>query len=219
VFRVAKHFGALAAAGWLATKVKIMPWDEDEAERGCAECLKAWMKARGHLGSGESLKIMSQPRDFIMTQEHRFAKLAQDAAGSPSAASPAEKQAETERLKAAAAARVEASLKDVEDPERQFREVSRYLNQGRAGYLVDLEVRGSDGKATTERFYLILPPVWRDEVCEGIDPQKTAALLQQKGYLMRGEGTHLARYHTIEKHRTRYYTVSSRLLEFDADIA
>jgi uncharacterized protein (DUF927 family) len=44
--------------------------------------------------------------------------------------------------------------------------------------------RASDG---TWRF-LILPGVWRSEVCAGLDPQHVANVLLSRGFLERGEG-------------------------------
>lgn len=46
VTRVCERFGLVAAAGHLATKLGIVPWEESEAEQAAAECFAAWLEGR-----------------------------------------------------------------------------------------------------------------------------------------------------------------------------
>lgn len=61
--------------------------------------------------------------------------------------------------------------------------------------------------------YLVLPEVWRDEVCRGQDHQRVARQLDAAGFLQRGEGKNLAARVSIPgEDRPRLYVVKPGLL-------
>ncbi len=71
--RAAQRFGLVAAAGELAIKVGILPWDQDEAIEGVATCFQAWLAARGGIEPAEITAAIAQVRHFIEQHgESRF---------------------------------------------------------------------------------------------------------------------------------------------------
>ncbi|SEQ62229.1 putative DNA primase/helicase [Solimonas aquatica] len=77
VQRVADRFALVAAAGELATRLRITGWDEGEAEAACVRCLEAWIDARGGGGNLEPMRMLSQVRRFLeLHGTSRFPSLA-----------------------------------------------------------------------------------------------------------------------------------------------
>jgi putative DNA primase/helicase len=71
--------------------------------------------------------------------------------------------------------------------------------------------RGKDGRG--EWTYYVLPEMWRQEVCKGIDPNRAARVLAERGFLERGEGKNLAKKTRIPEHGTlRVYVMSGRIM-------
>ncbi|MCG0993882.1 DUF927 domain-containing protein [Acetobacter indonesiensis] len=65
--------------------------------------------------------------------------------------------------------------------------------------------------------YLILPVMWRKEVCKGIDPSRAAKVLLEAGYLLPGDGKNLTRPQRIPgEGRPRVYVVSGSIIEGEA---
>jgi uncharacterized protein (DUF927 family) len=61
--------------------------------------------------------------------------------------------------------------------------------------------------------FLILAPVWRDEVCKGMDPRRVARTLEKAGTLEpEGEGRHTQRVHIPGRGRMRVYVIHSGIL-------
>ncbi len=77
-------------------------------------------------------------------------------------------------------------------------------------------IRGDDGGSWE---YLILPPVWRDKVCKGLDAKRVARVLSEKGLLIRSQtGPHFADKIAISGHgKLRLYRVSGAILEQEGD--
>jgi uncharacterized protein (DUF927 family) len=68
--------------------------------------------------------------------------------------------------------------------------------------------------ADCETEYLILPEVFRSEVCRGYDVRAVGRLLAERGYLIPGDGNNLAKRETLpEIGRTRVYVVSRKILD------
>lgn len=79
VERVADRFGLVAAAGELASYLRILPWDEGEAAHAAAACFTAWLAVRGSIGPAELAAGIAQVRSFIMQHgPTRFARTADD---------------------------------------------------------------------------------------------------------------------------------------------
>jgi putative DNA primase/helicase len=53
------------------------------------------------------------------------------------------------------------------------------------------EVAGFRERVAEEWDYYVTPAAWK-EACAGLDPRRTAAMMKLKGYLIPGEGAHLA---------------------------
>lgn len=66
--RSARRFLLVAAAGELAIKFKIVPWDEGEAFDAARKCFDAWAEARGGLENSEDMMICNT----IMTYVHKY---------------------------------------------------------------------------------------------------------------------------------------------------
>jgi uncharacterized protein (DUF927 family) len=130
VERVADRCGLIAAAGELATVLRILPWPDHEASRAAAASFAAWLSLRGGTGPAELARGIEQVRLFI--------------------------------------ARHGASRFERRDGD---------IVRDRAGW-----IRDADG----EPEYLILPAVWRAEVCAGHDASAIAAALADAGHLRRG---------------------------------
>ncbi|MFE8873958.1 DUF927 domain-containing protein [Acetobacter persici] len=65
--------------------------------------------------------------------------------------------------------------------------------------------------------YLILPEMWRKEVCKGIDPSRAAKVLRDASYLLPGNGKNLTRTQRIPgEGRLRVYVVSGSIMEGEA---
>ena len=75
------------------------------------------------------------------------------------------------------------------------------------GYLHDIE----PGKAC----YLFHDSGW-GEILTGCDPKEAAAVLQQQGFLVPGDGGRLKRKQRVGDQSPRFYTVRATILEWDA---
>ncbi|MEI7607535.1 MAG: hypothetical protein WCJ64_09130 [Rhodospirillaceae bacterium] len=65
VERVAKRFALFAAAGQMAAAMGILPWPQDEAERGVAVCFQAWLAERGGTGPSELVSAVHQVTSLL----------------------------------------------------------------------------------------------------------------------------------------------------------
>ncbi len=75
VSRVAARFGLLAAAGEIATKTGIMPWEQGEATRAAEDVFDDWIHARGGAMPAEVRDGVAAVRGFIQAHGHsRFQK-------------------------------------------------------------------------------------------------------------------------------------------------
>jgi uncharacterized protein (DUF927 family) len=76
------------------------------------------------------------------------------------------------------------------------------------------------GSGTDCEWY-ILPPMWRAELCKGLDANKVARMLKERGILRPDkDGKHLARKETLHKlddkppgKSDRFYTITSKIFE------
>ena len=63
--RAADRFGFMAAAGEIATALKIVPWQPGTSKNAAEVCFRAWLDTRGGQEPHEVLSAISQVRDFI----------------------------------------------------------------------------------------------------------------------------------------------------------
>ncbi len=74
VRRVAQRFALIAAAGELATDWGLTGWNPGESGRAVGLCFRAWLGARGTVGSAEPAAMLAQVRGFLEAHgESRFA--------------------------------------------------------------------------------------------------------------------------------------------------
>jgi uncharacterized protein (DUF927 family) len=67
VERVAQRFALIAAAGEIATRLGILPWNEGEAITAAAVVFDAWMDSRGGSQSAEELEGIEAVREFLLS--------------------------------------------------------------------------------------------------------------------------------------------------------
>ncbi|MGE3745392.1 MAG: DUF927 domain-containing protein [Sphingomonadaceae bacterium] len=132
VSRACRRFGLIAAAGEMAARLGVLPWDAGEATGAAATLLTRWIDGRGGAGAAEDREAVAKVRAFL--EAHGSARF-----------EPMECSTEYE---------------------------PRIIN--RAGFWQSV-----DGL----REYLILPEVWRTEVCAGVDATRVARVLAGKGML------------------------------------
>lgn len=73
IYRSAKRFALVAAAGELATAFGITGWNPSEAFKAAEACFKSWLDSRGGLVSQEELAILAQVKRFFENHgESRF---------------------------------------------------------------------------------------------------------------------------------------------------
>jgi len=63
--RVAARFALVGAAGEMATKWGITPWQPGEAMTAAVTCFKAWLARRGGQGNQEERAMLQQVREFL----------------------------------------------------------------------------------------------------------------------------------------------------------
>jgi uncharacterized protein (DUF927 family) len=74
----------------------------------------------------------------------------------------------------------------------------------RAGYWRDEDDR---------RLYLVLPEVWKRQVCAGFDARLIATVMAKRGFLIKGDGKNFTKKERTPIGSLRFYVVSSRILE------
>ena len=75
VSRAASRFALVAAAGELAIRVGVVPWQTGEASNAAARCFQDWLAGRGGTGAAETTAGLSAVRRFIeLHGESRFTR-------------------------------------------------------------------------------------------------------------------------------------------------
>ena len=75
VSRAASRFALVGAAGELATRVQVLPWQAGEASNAAARCFQDWLAGRGGTGAAETTAGLSAVRRFIeLHGESRFTR-------------------------------------------------------------------------------------------------------------------------------------------------
>lgn len=65
VLRVLNRFALIAAAGTLATELKITGWPEEESLWAAQKCFEAWLQSRGGISAQEGQEILHQVKHFF----------------------------------------------------------------------------------------------------------------------------------------------------------
>lgn len=115
----------------------------------------------------------------------------------------------------------EACFKAWMEYRRTFDPVAKAVDRVRA-FIVEHEDRfeliggeSVDGKAGYKKKsdYLILPDVFRDEVCAGAKPEEIAAALERATYLSTSGKNRLKKQERIGGEQAYFYAVSDKILE------
>ena len=92
--------------------------------------------------------------------------------------------------------------------------MSRFIPAWEVGQSIPTRVVAGFRKLVAEGWdYYITTAAWK-EVCAGLDPRRTATMLEQKGYLVGGEGAHLAESIRVPGNgKRRLYHIRATFLE------
>ncbi len=76
VLRALQRFGLVAAAGELASNLKVLPWPADAASKAAEACFRDWLEQRGTAGPQEIQAALAQIRLFLQLHgDSRFVPL------------------------------------------------------------------------------------------------------------------------------------------------
>ena len=146
--RAIRRFALIAAAGELAAKLEIVPWDDCEASGRVATCLQDWLATRDDIAVASDIEKGVRAVRFFLERfgDARFTWIAGNTVDT------------------------QTGITDPKD---------------RAGFR-----RKESGE--NEWTYYVLPEVWRSEILAGFDATAIARHLAKRGWLLTGEGNHLA---------------------------
>jgi putative DNA primase/helicase len=164
VRRAARLLGLIGAAGELATRWGIVPWQDGAAIDAAAKALADWIAQRGGLGAAEI-------RDGIEQVRRYFA---------------------------------------------QFGE-SRFDDVGNADARMATTRAGWRRRSGEDREWLIIPSVWRDEICKGRDATAIARALAEQGTLVRDSQDKLQRCERTPMGSMRVHVLKASILRAEDD--
>lgn len=174
VRRVARRFALVAAAGELASEAGITGWPAGIASAGVRRCFDDWLAARGHLDNGEDAQALAQVKagiekngDALFTWVHR---------------------AHDDHRPNTAMRWGFKRLVDADGQALKMDEADEYHERRLAGE--------SSEKFNASTEYLILPEMWKREVCKGLDARAVAELMKKRGHLVHEKGS-LQRGHRV----------------------
>ena len=72
------RFGAVAAAGEIATQLGVVPWPAGTAQRAALECFEQWAEGFGRQGAREERQVIETVRNAIQSSLARFARVPKD---------------------------------------------------------------------------------------------------------------------------------------------
>jgi putative DNA primase/helicase len=190
VERVGARFALVGAAGELATSAGLTGWAAGESEQAARDCFNAWLAARGGIGNGEEVAMLRQVRSFIeLHGEGRFTSV--------------HRIADDHNPKTLNRAGFRRRLDAVGKPiTKRVPSVNGWEDDNRDSESVE---------------YLVLPEVFKSELCKGFDPTAVSRVLlahecltpdkgrtyDSKPRLPGGMGT------------TRCYRIPGRILDLD----
>jgi putative DNA primase/helicase len=190
VISAAQRFALIAAAGELARVLAVLPWPDGEARDAAAACFRAWLADRGGTEPAEDQRALAAVRRFLgLHGESRFVRLVP-------LGGDKEQEAGADGPRGAPTTAEDVPIGETRTP---------WETINRAGWRRD----GPDGGV-----FLILPDIWKAEVCKGLNPTATAAAVHKAGYLIRGEGKNWAKNrHIPDLGTARLYHVLGSILQ------
>jgi uncharacterized protein (DUF927 family) len=180
----AMRFALIGAAGELAREYRVLPWPEGEAAGAAATCFQAWFTARGGSGAAEDQQAIDVLRLFI--SKHGASRF-EDLDRTEEAGSAADPDAAYPGSMGGGGGKSQFAQKVIE----------------RAGYM---------RKLGDLREFLVLAPVWRDEIFKGMDALRAARALQKAGFLMPGKQSASSVEWIAGTGSVRVYVVRSTIL-------
>jgi putative DNA primase/helicase len=150
--RAALRFALVAAAGELATRLKLTGWKKGEAFKAAKKCFASWLEH--HKTFDPVTMAVDRVQRFIIENHAKFEVVGGDVR----------------------------------------------LNGSKVGY----EKKGQ---------FLILPNVFRDSVCAGVDPEAVADALEHAGYLHTSGPNRKKKQERIGGELAYFYSVSGSLLK------
>ena len=81
VARVIERFAFVAAAGVLAARWDVLPFDPREVVTQTAVCLRNWLRVRGTVGSRDQKAALDHLREYL--NKWRYARFLRHVSGSP----------------------------------------------------------------------------------------------------------------------------------------
>lgn len=175
VQRVAARFGLVAYAGELATTWGITGWDYNAVGPAIAQVFAAWLKKRGTSGAQEPAQMVAQVRRFIEAHGGaRFQELTRKTHTTTNYASKDDPDA-----KPFASSVLYGGNDD--DTERRIIQ--------RAGF--------RQAEASGRTLYMVMPEVFKGEVCQGFDHAAVCrALIAQSVLIQQEQDRYTSKRHT-----------------------
>ena len=190
VHRVGARFALLGVAGELATEAGLTGWRAGEAERAVRECFNAWLVARGGRENGEVHAMLRQVRRFL--EQHAEGRFTWWHRAGDDHAAKTLYRAGFRRMVAADGEPVRTDAEHV----RKF------------GERVDVY---SGDEFSTE--YFILPETFRQEVCQGFDPESVCRVLVGLDVLSVEPGRFTKTVRLPGMGKSKVFHVTSRIFE------
>lgn len=160
VHRVAARFALVATAGELATAAGLTGWAPGESERAARACFTAWLNARGGAGNGEVAAMLRQVRRFLeLHGEGRFTWW--------------HRAADDHNAKTLNRAGFRRMVNEHGEPIKTNADHQRAYGE---------QIEAIDAERTSVEFF-ILNETFKNEVCQGFDPQAVCKVLEQHGCL------------------------------------
>jgi putative DNA primase/helicase len=160
VERVGARFALVGAAGELATAAGLTGWAAGESELAARDCFNAWLAARGGIGNGEVTAMLRQARRFL--EAHGAGRFTWWHRGADDRAPNTLARAGFRRL-----------LNDKGEPVKTGSEHMQEFGD---------RMPASLGEGASVE-YFVLSETFKNEVCQGFDPQAVARVLFEHGCL------------------------------------
>ncbi len=193
VGRVAQRFALVGVAGEIATQAGVTGWCEGAAIDAAGTCFRAWLQVRGGHGNAEIVTMLRQVRGFFEAHgDARFIWM----------------QRSTDDRRANVMNR--AGYKRLVKGDRPVSTNAEYMAE--FGEQID-----SANAAQAETEFFVLPTVFRDELCKGLDHRAVVrTLIEQNILTVDAEGRPDRLIRIPGAGRARVYHVLPTVFELDA---
>ncbi len=196
VKRGARRFALVAAAGELATDAGLTGWGDGEATQAAKACFDAWIASRGGAGASEVTSMLRQVRSFF--EAHGDARFPYWHRTGDDHQGKTIQRAGLRRVFSADGSEYKPIGVKTLDGKQIDEPLGRVFDEG--------------GTTT----YYVLPDVFTQEVCKGVDPKAVCALLVQHGCLqVKEQGRYNVKTKLPGIGDTRAYCISDAVFSLD----